>query len=139
MLVEPTELLPEWLTLRKTTHSWVLSGMVPNDQESPLSITLRVTDSQGQFEEQSFELFFLDLSDVGQIEINEQEIGEQVINEDNNWSGGSLSVNAFPGRQITWTIIEKPQFGEFLYQETQMELLRESLMLHKQISMEWIP
>ena len=42
-----------------------------------------------------------------------------MINEDNNWSGGSLSVNAFPGRQITWTIIEKPQFGEFLYQETQ--------------------
>ena len=29
LLVEPTELLPEWLTLRKkTTHSWVLSGMV---------------------------------------------------------------------------------------------------------------
>ena len=120
LLVEPTELLPEWLTLRKkTTHNWVLSGMVPNDQESPLSITLRVIDSQGQFEEQSFELFFLDLSEVGQIEINEQEIGEQVIYEDNNWSGGSLSVNAFPGREITWTIIEKPQFGEFLYEERQ--------------------
>ena len=118
LVVEPLIDLPAWLSLRKKTSTrWVLSGIVPDIQDSSLFVKLRVTDSQGLFDEQSFDLSFLNLSDIGQIKINENEIGEQVINEDNNWTGGSLSVNAFPGRKVTWSIIEEPEFGQFFYKE----------------------
>ena len=88
--------LPAWLTLKKKSVPRLgSSGLVPSEQDSTLQINLRLRIRKGNTVS-SHSNFFLDLSEIGQIEIKEQEIGEQIINEDNNWSGGSLSVDAFP-------------------------------------------
>jgi len=112
-----TTTLPDWLELRrKSDNRWILSGFVPGNQNDPISITLILTDSTDRSSEQSFSLLFYE--SIDQLVILEGEVGEQIINEDNIWSGGSLTVNETPGRQVTWTVIDAPENGDFAFHQS---------------------
>ena len=111
--------LPSWLTLRqKTGLRWTLSGIAPGDVPEPhdLNLSLKLSDPEGHETFQSFSLQFVD--QIENLQIAQFQIGEQVINEDQIWTGGSLSTNSTPGRKVNWVIIEEPEFGEFLFDET---------------------
>ncbi len=118
LILEVLTELPSWLTLRKKTNlRWTLSGIAPDDvpESYDLNLSLKLSDPEGHETFQSFSLQFVD--QIENLQIVQLQIGEQVINEDQNWTGGSLSTNSIPGRKVNWVIIEEPEFGKFLFDD----------------------
>ena len=113
LLIEITDDLPEWIDYNDTQK--LLSGFPPQSAEETFPITLKVTDKNGLESVQSFTLNLVNSIEL--IEIQEPQIGEQVIFEDSNWSGGGLTVENVQGRKISWTVIEEPANGIFRFAE----------------------
>ena len=115
LLIEITGDLPEWIDYNNTQK--LLSGFPPQSAEASFPIALKVTDKNGLESVQSFTLDLVNSIEL--ITINEPQIGDQIISEDSNWSGGGLTVENVQGRKIAWTVIEEPLHGIIQFEEIQ--------------------
>jgi len=115
LLIEIIGDLPEWIDYNDTQK--LLSGVPPQSAEESFPIAIKVTDKNGLESVQSFSLNLVNSIEL--IRINEPQIGDQIISEDSNWSGGGLTVENVQGRKISWTVIEEPLDGIIHFEEIQ--------------------